>query len=68
MNEQKNQRDGISDKILLVPHKITKEQEELLLTELAWIFYDLSCQFRNQSSTTEEHHFEGLKNRRSGNE
>ena len=54
--------------VILVPHKITKEQEELFLTELAGIFYDLSCQFNKQFSTTKEPHLEGLKNRRPVNE
>ena len=54
--------------VILVSHKITKEQEELLLTELAGILYDLSCQFHNQSSDTKNPHTLQATNRRSANE
>ena len=54
--------------VSLVPYKIEKEREELLLSELARIFYDLSCQFRDESASAKEQHLAGLNNRRSGSE
>ena len=39
------------ENVVLLPHEISEEKRKLLLTELAQIFYDLSCQFRKQSTT-----------------
>ena len=52
----------------LIPKWIGQEQEELLLTELAQIFYDEFCQLRKQSRAVAETPLAGLKIRRSENE
>ena len=39
-----------AEKVTLEPYQISKEKQKLLLTELAQIFYDLSCQFHKTSS------------------
>ena len=38
-----------AEKVTLVPHRISEEKQKQLLTELAQLFYDLSCQFRGGS-------------------
>ncbi len=41
------------ENVILVPYKVSEERKKLLLTELAQILYDLSCQFRKQSFETD---------------
>lgn len=38
------------EQVVLVPHQISKERQKLLLTELAKILYDLSCELHGVSS------------------
>lgn len=48
-------------KVTLTPYPIDKKQENELLTELAHIFYDLSCQFckplLKKATLQKEEHF-----------
>ena len=53
-----------AERVTLVPKANDEERRKELLTELAQIFYDLSCQFPKSSSPTIQPHFEGQKNRR----
>ena len=45
------------ENVVPMPHEISEEKRKLLLTELAQILYDLSCQFRKQSLTAPEPFF-----------